>query len=109
MNPKQTNTTTDIPIEPVPAPTSVSASNVVQRPHPSPPPFPPTRPPRSPSSTDSNVDVTAYAGEKVQLLEEAQRLAQQQTEAQDKKGFAEEEQVDLGSVPKVRLPLRLRL
>ena len=52
--------------------TSAGVSNVVRRPQPSPPPFPPTRPPRSPSSPDSNVDVTAYADEKVLLLEQVQ-------------------------------------
>ena len=95
----QTNTTTSIPIEPVPAPTPVSGTTVA--PHPSPPPFPPTRPPRSPSSTDSNVDVTAYAEEKVRLLEEARYSTQQQTGARDREDFGREEIVDSGSMPKV--------
>ena len=42
---------------------------------PSPPPFPPIRVPISLSSTDSNIDVTAYAGERVHVFEETQRLA----------------------------------
>ena len=74
----QTSTTASIPNEPVPAPTSVSRTIAVQVPHPTSPPFPPTKPPKSPSSTDSNTDVTAYADEKVRLLEEAQQTTQQQ-------------------------------
>ena len=56
-----------------PAPDSniQSASNVM----PSPPPFPPLRAPISPSSTDSNVDVTAFAEERVRVYEHAQGLA----------------------------------
>ena len=41
---------------------------------PSPPPFPPLRAPISSSSTDSNVDLTAYAEERVRVYEHAQRL-----------------------------------
>ena len=52
----------------------ISASVTVR----SPPPFPPIMAPKSRSSTDSNVDVTAYAEEKVRLHEEAQKLAGQQ-------------------------------
>ena len=68
----QANTSADIPSERVLTTTSAGVSNVVRRPQPSPPPFPPTRPPRSPSSPDSNVDVTAYADEKVLLLQQVQ-------------------------------------
>ena len=69
----QTSTTASIPDEPVLASASVSGTIAVQVPHPTSPPFPPTRPPKSPSSTDSNTDVTAYADEKIRLLEEAQQ------------------------------------
>ena len=68
----QANTSADIPSERVLTTTSAGVSNVVRRPQPSPPPFAPTRPPRSPSSPDSNVDVTAYADEKVLLLQQVQ-------------------------------------
>ena len=68
----QANTSADIPSEHVLTTTSAGMSNVVRGPQPSPPPFPPTRPPRSPNSPDSNVDVTAYADEKVLLLEQVQ-------------------------------------
>ena len=74
----QTSTTASIPDEPVLATASVSGTIAVQVPHPISPPFPPTRPPKSPSSTDSNTDVTAYADEKIRLLEEAQQTTQQQ-------------------------------
>ena len=56
----------------------MSGTIAVQVPHPISPPFPPTRTPKSPSSTDSNTDVTAYADEKIRLLEEAQQTTQQQ-------------------------------
>ena len=68
----QANTSADIPSEHVLTTTSAGMSNVVRGPQPSPPPFPPSRPPRSPSSPDSDVDVTAYADEKVLLLEQVQ-------------------------------------
>ena len=56
--------------------TPASDSNIQSTPNvmPSPPPFPPLRAPISPSSTDSNVDVTAYAEERVRVYEHAQGL-----------------------------------
>ena len=84
----QANTSADIPSERVLTTTSAGVSNVVRRPQPSPPPFPPTRPPRSPGSPDSNVDVTAYADEKVLFLEQAQ----EQEEGQVAKGSEIREQ-----------------
>ena len=56
--------------------TPASDSNIQTTPNvmPSPPPFPPLRAPISPSSTDSNVDVTAYAEERVRVYEHAQGL-----------------------------------
>ena len=84
----QANTSSDIPSERVLTTTSAGVSNVVRRPQPSPPPFPPTRPPRSPGSPDSNVDVTAYADEKVLFLEQAQ----EQEEGQVAKGSEIREQ-----------------
>ena len=84
----QANTSADIPSERVLTITSAGVSNVVRRPQPSPPPFPPTRPPRSPGSPDSNVDVTAYADEKVLFLEQAQ----EQEEGQIAKGSEIREQ-----------------
>ena len=84
----QANTSADIPSERVLTITSAGVSNVVRRPQPSPPPFPPTRPPRSPGSPDSNVDVTAYADEKVLFLEQAQ----EQEEGQVAKGSEIREQ-----------------
>ena len=69
------------------------ASNMV----PSPPQFPPIRRPRSPNSTDSNVDVTAYAEERVRALEEAQILANQSDIEQVAENFGEIEEA-MGSV-----------
>ena len=84
----QANNSADIPSERVLTTTSAGVSNVIRRPQPSPPPFPPTRPPRSPGSPDSNVDVTAYADEKVLFLEQAQ----EQEEGQVAKGSEIREQ-----------------
>ena len=57
--------------------TPASDPNIQPAPNmmPSPPPFPPIRVLISLSSTDSNVDVPAYAAERVRVLEETQRLA----------------------------------
>ena len=55
----------------------------------SPPPFPPIKPPRSPSSTDSNVDVTSYADEKLQLLEQAQQQSKGLIEENSERGEQE--------------------
>ena len=56
--------------------TPASDSNIQSTPNvmPSPPPFPPLRAPISPSSTDGNVDVTAYAEERIRVYEHAQGL-----------------------------------
>ena len=56
--------------------TPASDSHIQSTPNvmPSPPPFPPLRAPISPSSTDSNVDVTAYAEERVRVYERIQGL-----------------------------------
>ena len=75
----QTNSAADIPDQRTQTIVSVGTSSTVRRPQLSPPPFPPIRPPRSPSSTDSNVDVTSYADEKLQLLEQAQQQSEGHT------------------------------
>ena len=49
-------------------PNILSASKVA----PSPPPFPPIRVPISHSSTESNVDITAYAEERIRIYENIQ-------------------------------------
>ena len=72
----QTITTTNIPAESAQTSVLVTTPNTARNPIPSPLPFPPIRPPRSPSSTDSNVDVTAYAEERVRLHQNAQPLAE---------------------------------
>ena len=75
----QTNPAVDIPGQRTQTIVSVGTSSNVRRPQLSPPPFPSIRPPRSPSSTDSNVDVTSYADEKLQLLEQAQQQSEGHT------------------------------
>ena len=97
----QTSTTTSIPNEPVPALTSVSGTIAAQVPHPTSPPFPPTKPPRSLSNTDSNTDVTAYADEKVRLLEEAQQTTHQQIDVRSQEDHEREEVAVSESMPKV--------
>ena len=97
----KTSTTTTITNEPVPALTSVSGTIAAQVPHPSPPPFPPTKPPGSPTSTDSNTDVTAYAEEKVRLLEEAQQTTHQQTGVRSQEDHEREEVAVSECMPKV--------
>ena len=68
--------------------TPASDSNIQTTPNvmPSPPPFPPLRAPISPSSTDSNVDVTAYAEERVRIYEHVQGLTSTPTIDLDGKG-----------------------
>ena len=75
----QTNSAADIPDQRTQTIVSVGTSSNVRRPQLSPPHFPPIRPQRSPSSTDSNVDVTSYADEKLQLLEQAQQQSEGHT------------------------------
>ena len=54
------------------------------------------------------MDVTAYAEEKVRLLEEARHTTQQQTDARDREDFGEEEIQDSGSIPKVSSSAEVR-
>ena len=79
----------------------MSGTIAAQVPHPTSPPFPPTKPPTSPSSTDSNTDVTAYADEKVRLLEEAQQTTHQQIGVRSQKDHEREEVAVSESMPKV--------
>ena len=76
----QTNSAADIFNQHTQSTTSVGVSNNARELQLSPPPFPPIKPLKSPSSTDSNVDVTSYADEKVQLLEQAQQQLDGHTE-----------------------------
>ena len=81
----QTNTTIGNPTGSSQSSVPVPVSNFTPASAISPPPFPPTRDSfnlaqqmaaNSPFSTDSNVDVTAYANEVVQRMEEAQGLTE---------------------------------
>ena len=81
----QTNTTIGNPTGSSQSSVPVPVSNFTPASAISPPPFPPTRisfnlaqqmAANSPFSTDSNVDVTAYANEVVQRMEEAQGLTE---------------------------------
>ena len=87
----QTNSAADIPDQHTQTTVSVGTSTNVRGSQLSPPPFPPIRPPRSPSSTDSNVDVTSYADEKLQLLEQAQQQSKGHTEENSERGEQETE------------------
>ena len=85
----QTNSAADIPDQHTQSVVSVGTSTNVRGSQLSPPPFPPIKPPRSPSSTDSNVDVTSYADEKLQLLEQAQQQSKGHTEENSERGEQE--------------------
>ena len=83
----QTNTRIGNPTESSQSSVPVPASNFTPTSALSPPPFPPTRislnlvqqvSADSPLSTDSNVEVTAYANEVVQRMEEAQLLTEEE-------------------------------
>ena len=85
----QTNSAADIPDQHTQTIVSVGTSSTVRGSQLSPPPFPPIKPPRSPSSTDSNVDVTSYADEKLQLLEQAQQQSEGHTAENSERGEQE--------------------
>ena len=85
----QTNSAADIPDQHTQTTVSVGTSSTARGSQLSPPPFPPIKTPRSPSSTDSNVDVTSYADEKLQLLEQAQQQSKGHTEENSERGEQE--------------------
>ena len=85
----QTNSAADIPDQHIQTIVSVGTSSTIRGSQLSPPPFPPIKPPRSPSSTDSNVDVTSYADEKLQLLEQAQQQSEGHTAENSERGEQE--------------------
>ena len=84
----QTNTRIDNTTRSSQSSVPVPVSNITPASVISPPPFPPTRislnlaqqmAPNSPLNTDSNVDVTVYANEVVQRMEEAQELTEMES------------------------------
>ena len=85
----QANSAADISDQHTQSTASVGTSTNARGPQLSPPAFPHMKPPRSPSSTDSNVDVTSYADEKFQLLEQAQQQSKGHTEENPERGEQE--------------------